>query len=125
MIVDEMDILTTVFLKTDNEKVYYPNAVLATKPISNFNRSPEMGDSVDFVLDFSTSVEKIAELKAKIKAYVNSIISIMFIYTQILSGAEFLPLKQGALIYFLKYFISQCSINSGPINPIFDMLEGF
>ncbi|XP_073276160.1 mechanosensitive ion channel protein 10-like [Primulina huaijiensis] len=72
MVVDEMDIFTTIFLKADNEKVYYPNAVLATKPISNFNRSPEMGDSVDFALDFSTSVEKIAELKAKIKAYLES-----------------------------------------------------
>ncbi|XP_073052401.1 mechanosensitive ion channel protein 10-like [Primulina eburnea] len=72
LVVDEMDILTTIFLKADNEKVYYPNAVLATKPISNFNRSPEMGDSVDFALDFSTSVEKIAELKARIKAYLES-----------------------------------------------------
>ncbi|XP_073132176.1 mechanosensitive ion channel protein 10-like [Henckelia pumila] len=72
MQVEEMDILTTVFLKPDNEKIYYPNAVLATKPISNFNRSPEMGDSVDFALDFSTSMEKIAELKAKIKAYLES-----------------------------------------------------
>ncbi|KZV18990.1 mechanosensitive ion channel protein 10-like [Dorcoceras hygrometricum] len=72
MVVDEMNILTTVFLKPDNEKVYYPNAVLATTPISNFNRSPEMGDSVDFALDFSTSVEKIADLKAKIKAYLES-----------------------------------------------------
>lgn len=70
MVVDEMNILTTVFLKPNNEKMYYPNSVLATKPISNFNRSPEMGDSVDFAVDFSTSVESIAALKAKIKEYV-------------------------------------------------------
>ncbi|XP_020553576.1 mechanosensitive ion channel protein 10-like isoform X2 [Sesamum indicum] len=68
MVVDEMNILSTIFLKADNEKVCYPNAVLATKPISNFNRSPEMGDAVEFAVDFNTSVESIAALKAKIKA---------------------------------------------------------
>ncbi|KAL3622863.1 hypothetical protein CASFOL_033278 [Castilleja foliolosa] len=68
MIVDEMNILTTIFLKPDNEKVYYPNSVLATKAISNFNRSPEMmGDAVEFAVDFNTSAESIAALKAKIK----------------------------------------------------------
>ncbi|XP_075512866.1 mechanosensitive ion channel protein 10-like [Primulina tabacum] len=72
MVVDEMNILTTIFLKPDNEKIYYPNSVLATKPISNFNRSPEMGDSVDFAVDFSTSVEKISDMKDKIKAYLES-----------------------------------------------------
>lgn len=73
MIVEEMNILTTIFLKPDNEKVYYPNAILATKPISNFNRSPEMmGDAVEFAVDFSTSVESIAALRAKIKSYLDS-----------------------------------------------------
>ncbi|GER56929.1 mechanosensitive ion channel family protein [Striga asiatica] len=73
MIVDEMNILTTIFLKADNEKVYYPNSVLATKAISNFNRSPEMmGDTVEFAVDFNTSVENIASLKAKIKGYLES-----------------------------------------------------
>lgn len=28
-----------------------------------------MGDAVDFAVDFSTSVEKIADMKDKIKAY--------------------------------------------------------
>ncbi|KAK6944772.1 Mechanosensitive ion channel MscS [Dillenia turbinata] len=72
MIVEEMNILTTVFLRYDNEKIFYPNAVLATKPISNFYRSPEMSDSVEFCVDFSTSVETIAALKTKIKAYIDS-----------------------------------------------------
>ncbi|KAI3968471.1 hypothetical protein MKX01_007781 [Papaver californicum] len=36
MIVEEMNILTTVFLRFDMEKIYYPNSVLSTKPISNF-----------------------------------------------------------------------------------------
>lgn len=67
MVVEEMNILTTVFLKADNEKVFYPNSVLSTKPISNFYRSPDMGDSLEFCIDFKTPMEKIAALNEKIK----------------------------------------------------------
>ncbi|XP_057501580.1 mechanosensitive ion channel protein 10-like [Actinidia eriantha] len=72
MIVEEVNILTTIFLRYDNEKIFYPNSVLATKAISNYYRSPEMGDSVEFSVDFSTSTETIVALKAKIKAYIES-----------------------------------------------------
>ncbi|KAI3814458.1 hypothetical protein L1987_14098 [Smallanthus sonchifolius] len=72
VVVEEVNILTTVFLRYDNEKIYYPNSILATKAISNFNRSPEMSDSVEFDLDVSTSVENILALKAKIKMYIDS-----------------------------------------------------
>ncbi|KAI4380788.1 hypothetical protein MLD38_006936 [Melastoma candidum] len=72
MVVEEMNILTTVLLRYDNEKIIYPNSVLATKPISNFYRSPEMSDSVEFSVNFSTSAESIAGLKAKIKTYIES-----------------------------------------------------
>ncbi|KAL9176631.1 hypothetical protein ABFS82_01G008700 [Erythranthe guttata] len=69
MIVEEMNILTTVFLRYDNEKIYYPNSVLSAKPISNFYRSPDMGDLVEFSIDFKTPLEKIGALKEKIKMY--------------------------------------------------------
>ncbi|KAL4590174.1 hypothetical protein LXL04_003098 [Taraxacum kok-saghyz] len=69
MVVEEMNILNTVFLRFDNEKIYYPNSVLATKPISNFYRSPDMGDNVEFYIDFATPFEKIGLLKDKIKKY--------------------------------------------------------
>ncbi|VVB14194.1 unnamed protein product [Arabis nemorensis] len=69
LLVEEMNLLTTVFLKLDNEKVYYPNAVLATKPISNYFRSPDMGDTIEFSIAFSTPVSKIAHLKEKIADY--------------------------------------------------------
>lgn len=72
MIVEEMNILTTIFLKYDNEKIIYPNSVLATKPISNFYRSPEMSDSVEFAIDFSTTMETISALKTRIKTYIES-----------------------------------------------------
>ncbi|KAK2355290.1 mechanosensitive ion channel protein [Trifolium repens] len=72
MIVEEMNILTTVFLRYDNEKIYYPNAVLLTKPISNFYRSPEMCDAIDFTIDVTTPIETIITLKKSIKMYIES-----------------------------------------------------
>ncbi|KAJ9538421.1 hypothetical protein OSB04_031154 [Centaurea solstitialis] len=72
VVVEEVNILTTVFLRYDNEKIFYPNSILATKAISNFNRSPEMKDSVEFDVDVSTSMESIIALQAKIKAYIDS-----------------------------------------------------
>ncbi|KAL5715533.1 hypothetical protein ACHQM5_017340 [Ranunculus cassubicifolius] len=72
MIVEEMNILTTVFLRYDNEKIFYPNSVLSTKPISNFYRSPEMSDSVDFTIDVSTSMENVNALKKQIQEYIES-----------------------------------------------------
>lgn len=70
MIVEEMNILTTVFLRYDNEKIYYPNAVLAMKPISNLYRSPFMGDSVEFSIDVYTPIVAIKALKDRIKRLV-------------------------------------------------------
>ncbi|KAI5074285.1 hypothetical protein GOP47_0010841 [Adiantum capillus-veneris] len=70
LIVEEMKILSTVFLKADNEKVFYPNSVLATKPISNLYRSPDMKDFLEFSVHISTPAEKITALKERIAVYV-------------------------------------------------------
>ncbi|KAK6947319.1 Mechanosensitive ion channel MscS [Dillenia turbinata] len=72
MVVEEMNILTTVFLNYDNEKIYYPNSVLLTKPISNFYRSPEMSDAIQFNVDISTPTETILALKKAIQTYIES-----------------------------------------------------
>ncbi|CAN7038040.1 hypothetical protein IGI04_005031 [Brassica rapa subsp. trilocularis] len=69
LLVEEIDLLTTVFLKIDNEKVFYPNATLISKPISNFYRSPDMGDAILFSIAFSTPAAKIATLKETISEY--------------------------------------------------------
>ncbi|KAK0600727.1 hypothetical protein LWI29_017879 [Acer saccharum] len=66
MVVEEMNILTTVFLRYDNQKVIYPNSVLATKPISNYYRSPNMGDAIEFCVHTSTPAEKIIAMKERI-----------------------------------------------------------
>lgn len=62
-----MNILTTVFLKLDREKMYYPNAVLATKSIGNYYRSPDQGDSLEFAIDYRTPLPKIEKLKDQIR----------------------------------------------------------
>ncbi|KAH7663326.1 hypothetical protein IHE45_14G046000 [Dioscorea alata] len=72
MIVEEMNILTTVFLRYDNQKIIYPNTLLATKPISNIYRSPDMGDAIDFCVHVSTPVHKLAIMKEKIEGYIQS-----------------------------------------------------
>ncbi|XP_009362526.1 mechanosensitive ion channel protein 10 [Pyrus x bretschneideri] len=72
LMVEEMNILNTVFLKLNMEKVYYPNSVLSTKAISNYYRSPNMGDIVEFHVAFSTTVERIGMLKERIKHHLDS-----------------------------------------------------
>lgn len=66
MVVEEMNILTTIFLRYDNQKITYPNSVLATKPIGNFYRSPDMGESIDFCVHVATPVEKLAIMRERI-----------------------------------------------------------
>ncbi|GMP37397.1 hypothetical protein CsSME_00009098 [Camellia sinensis var. sinensis] len=72
MVVEEMNILTTVFLRLDNQKIIYPNSILSTKPISNYYRSPDMGDAIDFCVHIATPVEKIAIIRQRIISYVES-----------------------------------------------------
>ncbi|KAL8529799.1 hypothetical protein ACS0TY_007022 [Phlomoides rotata] len=72
LIVDEMSILKTAFLKSDNLKLYYPNNILSAKPIYNFYRSPDMEDTVDFCIHISTSGEKIVAMKERITRYVDN-----------------------------------------------------
>ncbi|XP_020599120.1 mechanosensitive ion channel protein 6-like [Phalaenopsis equestris] len=72
MVVEEMNILTTIFLRYDNQKITYPNSVLATLPIGNFYRSPDMGDSVDFCVHVSTPLEKLAAMREKIITFMES-----------------------------------------------------
>lgn len=72
MVVEEMNILTTVFLRYDNQKITYPNSTLSTKAIGNYNRSPDMGDAIEFCVHISTPAEKIAAMKHKITRQVKT-----------------------------------------------------
>ncbi|KAL5650321.1 hypothetical protein ACJX0J_041130, partial [Zea mays] len=66
VVVEEMNIMTTIFLRYDNLKVYYPNSQLAQLPIMNYYRSPDMGDSVDFSVHVATPVEKLSLMKERL-----------------------------------------------------------
>lgn len=66
VVVEEMNIMTTIFLRYDNLKVYYPNSQLAVLPIMNYYRSPDMGDAVDFSVHVATPVEKLALMKERL-----------------------------------------------------------
>ncbi|CAN4114576.1 unnamed protein product [Withania somnifera] len=72
MIVEEMNILTTVFLRFDYQKIIYPNNTLSTRPIGNYYRSPDMGDSIDFTIHIATPAEKIAAMKQRITSYIEN-----------------------------------------------------
>ncbi|XP_066327504.1 mechanosensitive ion channel protein 6-like [Miscanthus floridulus] len=72
VVVEEMNIMTTVFLRYDNLKIYYPNSVLATKPIMNYYRSPDMGEAIDFSIHVATPVEKLALMKERLLRYIDN-----------------------------------------------------
>ncbi|XP_010417464.1 PREDICTED: mechanosensitive ion channel protein 6 [Camelina sativa] len=71
MVVEEMNILTTVFLRFDNQKVVYPNSLLWTKSIGNYYRSPDMGDGIEFSIHITTPAEKIILIKQRITSYID------------------------------------------------------
>ncbi|KAK1394844.1 Mechanosensitive ion channel protein [Heracleum sosnowskyi] len=72
MIVEEMNILTTVFLRYDNQKIIYPNSTLSTIPIHNYYRSPDMDDAIEFYIHIATPMEKINLMKQKILSYIEN-----------------------------------------------------
>ncbi|KAI8027909.1 Mechanosensitive ion channel protein 8 [Camellia lanceoleosa] len=72
MIAEEMNILTTVFLRFDNQKIIYPNSTLSMKPISNYYRSPDVGDTIELCVHIATPIEKIAIIRQRIISYIES-----------------------------------------------------
>lgn len=80
MIVEEMNILTTVFLRYDNQKIIIPNSVLATKAIHNYYRSPDMLEIVEFCIHVKTPAEKIGLMKQRIMRLVEKKIFVVKTY---------------------------------------------
>ncbi|GAB4842507.1 hypothetical protein Ancab_012481 [Ancistrocladus abbreviatus] len=73
MEVKRMSILTTIFLKlSPPEEIFYPNSVLATKPIVNLKDAPDPSDAVELNLDGDTTKEDIEALKEEIANFLNS-----------------------------------------------------
>uniref|UniRef100_A0A803MLQ7 Mechanosensitive ion channel protein n=1 Tax=Chenopodium quinoa TaxID=63459 RepID=A0A803MLQ7_CHEQI len=72
MVVEEINILTTVFLRFDNQKIVFPNYILLTKPINNYYRSPDMGDGIELCFHIATPAEKIAVIRQRITSYIEN-----------------------------------------------------
>ncbi|KAH7432464.1 hypothetical protein KP509_07G023800 [Ceratopteris richardii] len=72
VVVEEMNILSTVFVRNDGEKIWYPNSLLSSKFIFNYHCTPDMGDAFEFCIDSSTPSNKITALKDRIAKYITS-----------------------------------------------------
>ncbi|KAF5786222.1 putative mechanosensitive ion channel MscS, LSM domain superfamily [Helianthus annuus] len=72
LIVEEMNIMNTIFLRGDNQKVYFPNNTLATRSIGNYYRSPDMVDTIDFLIHVGTPADKLSLIKQRILSYIES-----------------------------------------------------
>eukprot|EP00250_Pteridium_aquilinum_P016983 c23394_g2_i1 orf=349-2832(-) len=70
LVVEEMNILSTLFTRKTGERIWYPNTMLATKYIFNYLCTSDTGDSLGFCIDASTPSDKIVTLKDKIAKYI-------------------------------------------------------
>lgn len=103
MVVEEMNILTTIFLRFDNTKIVYPNSVLATKPIFNYYRSPDMGDAVEFCIHVATPADKIAAIRQRVLRYAEGlcfvlvyqfiVVHLLAVYMNFINNVLPLPLQ--------------------------------
>ena len=70
--VNRMHLLTTIFKTYDGHIIYYPNSVLAIKPIMNRDRSIETYQTYEIDLGKEhTTVENVKKFKTAISAYVS------------------------------------------------------
>lgn len=59
LIVKELGILTTVFQRFDGQILYSPNAVLATKPITNIRRSSNITQTIELQIDLDVGLRSL------------------------------------------------------------------
>lgn len=71
-VVEEMQLLSTILLATDNSKVFYSNNQLALKIISNYYRSPDQIELIDLALGWGTPTKKIEDMKACILRFLQA-----------------------------------------------------
>ena len=67
MIVEEINILYTVFVPFNNAKVSHPNWQLSSKPISNDSKHPGMSEKIEFSIDVYTRIETIDQLRTRVE----------------------------------------------------------
>ncbi|KAG0171099.1 hypothetical protein DFQ30_001526 [Apophysomyces sp. BC1015] len=72
LLVHNLGIMGTVFIRGDGQTVYAPTMILMTKLISNVRRSGDMGESIVINIDFSTPTEQIYNLRDRLADWVTS-----------------------------------------------------
>ncbi|KAJ2999833.1 hypothetical protein HDV02_001611 [Globomyces sp. JEL0801] len=70
--VEEINLLTTVLKRSDGQKSYVPNSILANKEIGNIRRSGDQGEMIYLHVPFKTKQSLLDELGKRIQAFVES-----------------------------------------------------
>ncbi|KAI8381304.1 uncharacterized protein BYT42DRAFT_613094 [Radiomyces spectabilis] len=71
LLVHNLGLMGTVFIRADGQMVYAPTTVLMTKLITNVRRSGDMGETITLTIDFRTPTEQLYILKERITDWVN------------------------------------------------------
>ncbi|KAI8143932.1 Mechanosensitive ion channel-domain-containing protein [Fennellomyces sp. T-0311] len=72
LLVHELGLMGTVFIRGDGQQVYAPTTVLMTKLIVNVRRSGDMGESIVLNIDFRTPTDQLMLLKKRLTEWVDS-----------------------------------------------------
>lgn len=69
LLVANMGIMSTTFIRTDGQEINAPTTVLMTKFINNIRRSGNMGESIYIDVHFNTPTEKLHELATRLQEF--------------------------------------------------------
>jgi len=69
LLVANMGIMSTTFIRSDGQEINAPTTVLMTKFINNIRRSGNMGESIYIDVSFTTPTEKILELCTRMQDF--------------------------------------------------------
>ncbi|KAG2181089.1 hypothetical protein INT43_008671 [Umbelopsis isabellina] len=69
LLVANMGIMSTTFIRSDGQEINAPTVVLMTKFINNIRRSGNMGESIYVDVNFSTPSDKLFELRTRMQDF--------------------------------------------------------
>ncbi|KAJ8662389.1 hypothetical protein O0I10_002083 [Lichtheimia ornata] len=72
LLVHNLGLMGTVFIRGDGQLLYAPTTVLRTKLIVNVRRSPDMGETIIINVDFRTPTERLNLLHSRLSEWVNN-----------------------------------------------------
>lgn len=69
LLVANMGIMSTTFIRSDGQEINAPTVVLMTKFINNIRRSGNMGESIYLDVNFTTSSDKLFDLRTRMQDF--------------------------------------------------------